>query len=193
MIKQSKYLPKQMNGPVVNAWAQAMSEELQDAENITSYLVNLSIATAQKTELENIGRLIGYPRPLVPDGFNEENLMLLSTLPQSIDRIAGLAALDSEIGGTLASTETAENNYMALDIYRRFLSRVALIKRYGLTLKCVDDICSIIGSDYTIKFDSNKDILVTFNEAIGYKNVYLLTQMFYRFATAPQVLITAGE
>lgn len=182
-----------MNGPVVNAWAQAMSEELQDAENITSYLKGLSIATAQTTELENIGRLIGYPRPLVPDGFNEENLLLLSGLPQSIDLTTGLAEVSGEIGGTLASTETSENNYMSIDIYRRFLPRVAYIKRYGLTLKCIDDICAIVGSDYTIGFNEDRDIEITFNEAIGYKNVYLLTQMFYRFATTPQVLISAGE
>lgn len=193
MIKQSKYLPKQMNGPVVNAWASAMSQELEEAERITSYLKGLSIATAQETDLENIGRLIGYPRPLVPDGFNEENQLLLSNLPQSMDLTAGLAALNTDVGGTLSSLETSENNFMSLDIYRRFLPRVALIKRYGLTLKCIDDICAIVSKNYTIEFDENKDIRVIFQDAIGYKNVYLLTQMFYRFATTPQVLISAGE
>lgn len=193
MIPQSKYLPAQMNGPVVNAWALALEEELADAVTIAEYIYNLKIANAQENELENIGRLIGFPRPLVPDGFNDENLLLLTTLPQTVDPLNGLSEVGLEIGGALSSLETSESNYMGLEIYRRFLPKVAVIKRYGITLKSVDDICALMSNDYTIEYDENKDIAVTFGADIGYKNVYILTELFYRFSTAPQVLIFSGD
>ena len=91
MIKQSPYLPKQMNGPVVNAVLAAMDERLKNADIIEDYLYKLSILTAQETELESIGCIIGYPRPLVPVGFSQENVLILSELPQYQDLQNGLA------------------------------------------------------------------------------------------------------
>ena len=38
MIAQSKYLPRQMNGPVINAIMQALETELSDADEIIKYL-----------------------------------------------------------------------------------------------------------------------------------------------------------
>lgn len=43
-----------------------------------------------------------------------------------------------------------------------------------------------------IGWDSNRDITVDFERNIGFKNVWILTQLFYRLATSPQVIITAG-
>lgn len=192
MIKQSPYLPKQMNGPVVNAVLAAMDERLKNADIIEDYLYHMSILTAQETELESIGCIIGYPRPLVPVGFSQENVLILSNLPQYQDLQNGLAEVGSEVGGRFSSTKKTASDYMELGLYRNFLDKVAYIKRYGITLYAVDQIARLMDSRYTIGWDNNRDITVNFERNIGYKNVWILTQLFYRLATSPQVIITAG-
>lgn len=192
MIRQSPYLPKQMNGPVVNAVLTAMDERLRNADIIEDYLYRMSILTAQETELESIGCIIGYPRPIVPVGFSQENVLILSELPQYQDLQNGLASSGSEVGGRFSSTRKTASDYMDLGLYRNFLDKVAYIKRYGITLYAVDQIAGLIDSKYTIGWDRNRDITVDFERNIGYKNVWILTQLFYRLATSPQVIITAG-
>lgn len=193
MIKQSKYVPKQMNGPVINAEAESLEREFDNADYIINYLHGLSIATADETELENIGRIIGYVRPLVPEGFNAENILILGTLPLATDAMIGLSTVDSEIGGRLSTTQSSQTDYMALGTYRQFLEKIAILKRYGITLKSVDEIASLISNDYTISFDANKDIQIHYTNSIGYKNTWILTQVFYRIATEPQVLVSSGS
>lgn len=184
--------PKQMNGPILSAYKEAFDAEFQDAEEIQKYLYNLSIQSAQETELENIGRMIGYVRPVVPEGFNQENIMLLGTLPIAIDETIGLSTIGSQIGGVLSTITSSDTGYMALGTYRQFLSSMAKLKRYGITLASVDSIVAQVSNDYTIEWDENNDIWVHFNQDIGYKNIWVLTQLFYRIATIPQVLISSG-
>jgi hypothetical protein len=192
MIKQSKYVPRQMNGPIINSLFMGMEEELTHSETIIDYLENLSIDKAQETELESIGCLVGFPRPLVPEGFNEENVMLLGTIPLEKDESIGLSQIDSEIGGRLSTIEKSNTGFMDLGTYRKLLKKAAEIKRYGITLKSVDDIAQIVSTDYTIEWDEYGDILINYSKSIGYKNVWLLTQLFLRICTEPQVKIQSG-
>ena len=192
MIKQSEYVPRQMNGPIINSLFMGMEEELTHSETIIDYLENLSIAKAQETELESIGCLVGFPRPLVPEGFNEENVMLLGTIPLEKDESIGLSQIDSEIGGRLSTIEKSNTGFMDLGTYRKLLEKVAEIKRYGITLKSVDDIAQTVSTDYTIEWDEYGDILINYSKSIGYKNVWLLTQLFLRICTEPQVTIQSG-
>lgn len=190
MIKQSKYMPKQMNGPVLNAAKAGIEHELTDAREIEGYLYNLSIQSAEETELENIGRIIGYPRPLVPEGFaDEENLFLFWTLPFEQNALIGFSEIGSEIGGRLSTTKESSTGYMNLGLYRTFLDKVAYVKRYGVTLYAVDQIARLIDKDYTIEWNENQDLVVTFEKYIGFQNLWILSQLFLRIATSPQVII----
>jgi hypothetical protein len=192
MIEPVKYYPKQMNGPVLSAAGQALNSRFADAEEIEEYLHGLSIDTADETELENIGRIIGYLRPLVPEGFNSENVLLLGTLPLTQDEDIGLSQLGTKVGGQLSTIVVSDTNFMSLGTYRKFLKAVAVLKRYGITLKSIDYIVSGISTNYEILYDPDtKDIIVYFTENIGFKNIWILTQLFYRIATAPQVQIAA--
>lgn len=193
MIEPCKYYPKQMNGPVLSANCIAVGNEASDAQAIEDYLYGLSIATAQETELENIGRIIGYLRPVVPEGFDAENIMLLGTLPLAQEETIGLSTVDAQIGGELSTIVLSDTNYMDLGTYRRFLNSMAILKRYGITLKSVDKIASLVSLNYELEIDENADIVIHFQENIGYKNLWILTQLFYRIALAPQVLITSEE
>lgn len=188
MIKQSKYLPKQMNGPVINSIMQAMEDQFDDTKTIEDYLYNLSIVTAQETELENIGRIIGYPRPLVPVGFEAENVFLF-TEQQEQDPDTGFSTVGSEIGGRFASVRSSVSNYMDINLYRQVLDKIAYIKRYGITIYCIDQIARLIDSDYTIDWVEDNDILLYFHNNIGYKNLWIISQIFLRFETIPMVQI----
>lgn len=192
MIEQSKYLPKQMNGPVLNSVMTAVEEELTDAKAIMDYLYHLTIRNAQETELESIGCIVGFPRPLVPVGFNEDNLLILGTIPIETDIINGLSTVGSEVGGRFSTIKQSKSNYMDLGLYRNLLDKVAYIKRYGITLYSVDQIARLVSDDYTIDWNENYDITINFNQSIGYKNVWVLTNLFMRLSTEPQVIITSG-
>ena len=188
-IEPNVHYPQQMNGPVISANGMALDSRFEDANAIQDYLHNLSIATAKETELENIGLLIGYPRQLVPDGFNSENLFIFTTLPMQQSETNGFTTVNSEVGGTFATVAKSDSNYMDIEIYRSLLRKVAFIKRYGVTLNAIDQIAKTISSDYTIEWDENSDIILTFGGNIGFVNVWILTQLFYRLATEPQVTI----
>lgn len=194
MIEPSKYYARQMNGPVLSANAAALELELADAKAIEHYLYTLSIDTAKETELENIGRIIGYLRPLVPEGFDSENVLLLGNLPLVQDAEIGLATVGSQIGGQLSTIQLSDTNYMSLGLYRKFLKAMAELKRYGITLKSVDFIASTISHDYDIEWDEDtQDLIIYFHDNIGFKNIWILTQLFYRIATEPQVLVVSDE
>ena len=190
MIKQSKYMPKQMNGPVLNAAKAGIENELTSARAIEDYLYSLTIQTAEETELENIGKLIGYPRPLVPEGFaEEENLFLFTQLPMEQNSLIGFSEIGSEVGGRLSTVKESKTGYMNLGLYRSFLDKVAYIKRYGVTLYAVDQIARLIDDDYNIEWNEDKDIEVTFANYIGFQNLWILSQLFLRIATSPQIII----
>lgn len=193
MAEADKYYPKQMNGPVISAYAAARNEELSDAGTIENYLYRLSIDTARESELENIGRIIGYLRPLVPVGFNEENIFLIGNTPIQTDRLTGFADTGGSIGGNLTSVERTDSSFMRLGTYRKFLKSIAVLQRYGLTLYAIDRIASAVSMNYEISWQENGDILLHFTEQIGYKSIWILTQLFYRIATSPQVVVTSSS
>lgn len=192
MIEADRHYPKQMNGNVISAYGKAVDEEMTLQEEIEDYIYNLSINTAQETELENIGRIIGFVRPLVPEGFNNENILLFSSQITE-DMTTGFGTSDGAQGGEFSSIEPSESNYLDLGLYRRVLPQIALLKRLGITLQSIDRIARIITDDYTIGWNEDNDITLTFNRPIGYKNLWLLTQIFYRIATEPQVIISTEE
>lgn len=190
MIEQSKYMPKQMTGPILNAAKAGIDDRMSDAIAIENYLYSLSIQTAEETELENIGKLVGYPRPLVPEGFvDEANLFLFWNLPLEQIALIGFSQVDSEVGGRLSTIKESQTGYMNLGLYRTFLDKVAYVKRYGVTLYAVDQIARLIDDDYSISWNENKDIEVTFARYIGFQNLWILSQLFLRIATSPQIII----
>ena len=192
MIEQSRYLPKQMTGPVVNSVMAGLEKRLEDADIIEDYLYGLSIETAQETELENIGRIIGYPRPLVPESFAQENLFLFTTTDVLTDISIGFSRVGGEVGGRLSTVKSSRTDYMNLDLYRKFLDKVAYIKRYGITIYSLDMIAKLIDDEYTIEYDENADITISFERNIGYKNLWILQSLFNRLAIMPSVTVYSG-
>ena len=69
---------------------------------------------------------------------------------------------------------------------------MARIKAQGLTLENIDKIAALVNSAYTLEWTPEGDVTIHYSEQIGFARVYVLSQLFYRIATAPQVLVTAG-
>ena len=126
----------------------------------------------------------------MPEGWAEEsNLFLFWTLPFEQNPLIGFSEIGSEVGGRLSTVRESQTGYMSLDLYRTFLDKVAYVKRYGVTLYAVDQIARLIDDDYTIAWNENQDIEVTFERYIGFRNLWILSQLFLRIATSPQVII----
>lgn len=193
MIELDPRLPRQMNGPVINSFMQALGEELNPADQINAYLYGMSLETAQEQALESIGKIIGYPRPLMPAGFVDETKFLFGSLPLSEnDFVNGFSQINTMLGGELAGVSDLTTIYMSLPMYRRALRIMARIKANGITLENIDNIASLVNSDYTISWTDEGDITIHYTDQIGFSRVWVLSQLFFRLATAPQVLITAG-
>ena len=190
----NEYLPKQYNGPIINALATAIENEFKDADAVEDYLHGLSIRTAQETELENIGLILGYPRPLVPEGMNSEGLFEFGYLPITEDESIGFSDTESttNVGGKFASTEPSSGDYLNLSFYRMMLEWIAYIKRYGLTLYAIDKITSVISNDFELSWNEIGDVIIQFGSNIGARSLWLITNLFARFAVLPQVIIRNG-
>lgn len=191
-VALDKRLPRQMNGPVINSVMQALGENLDPADQIDSYLQGLSIATAQEQELESIGKIIGYPRPLMPAGLVDENTFVLGTIPLAVDYLKGLSSVNTMLGGELSGVNELVSVYMSLPIYRRALVVMARIKAYGITLENIDKIASLINENYELEWTEYGDVTIHYTENIGFARVWVLSRLFYRIATCPQVLVTSG-
>ena len=119
----------------------------------------------------------------------ESDLFIFTSLPMEQNVLLGFSELDSEVGGKLSTVKESRTGYMNLGLYRSFLDKVAYIKRYGVTLYAVDQIARLIDNDYTIEWNENKDVVVEFSRYIGYQNLWILSQLFLRIATSPQIII----
>lgn len=194
MTTVNGYLPRQYNGPVINALATAIEKEFADADAVEEYLHGLSIRTAQETELENIGLILGYPRPLVPEGLNGDNVLLFGFLPIETSDTEGFADSGSttNVGGKFTSTEPSSGDYLPLGFYRQMLQWIAYIKRYGLTLYSIENIAALISTDNEISWNELGDVIITYGHNIGFRNLWVLTELFARFAVLPQVIIRNG-
>lgn len=192
-IELDKRLPRQMTGPVINSSMQALGEKLIPADEIDSYLYNLSIDTAQEKELESIGKIIGYPRPLMPAGLIDEISFVLGAIPLEQDTQKGLASVETMIGGELVGVTDLISVFMPLPTYRQALVIMARIKAYGLTIENIDKIASLVNEDYEITWTEEGDVTIHYINSIGFARVWVLSRLFYRIATAPQVLVTSGS
>lgn len=106
----------------------------------------------------------------------------------------GFSTVGEDIGGHLTTAKPTLNSYkMETGLYRKFLERIAIIKRYGITIKSVDLIASLISKNYKIYFNEDSDIVISYKNQIGFKNLWILTSLFYRFSTIPQVLVFTNE
>jgi hypothetical protein len=162
---------------------------------ILSYLSSLSITTANEKHTEMIGRLIGFPRPLVQQELLNSFLFKFS-ISYYKDSDMGFAATYGTSGGGLFSAATTDNGttYLDLATYKSMLKIIAKAKanssRYSLTL--IDDICKYAagGNNYIITWANNEqDIVVTFYDVNVYA-IYIAGYILnYLFDSVPDITV----
>jgi hypothetical protein len=209
----SVYLAKQMTGPIIRTFGNSITQFIQQWVNYLDYRSTIGLMSAQENDLEMIGNIIGYIRPLVPNTVILEKLIRFSdytTAPSSSE--VGVSSLNKDTnkllfspnlyfsptlffnagdlkeGGNFSSTlPLLDSNKMPVAQYRLSLKGVALLKWNKFSLKGIDTICSYFSTAYTITYNEYHDIVVTFTN-ISYSNLYILTLLFNTFfVTSPRI------
>jgi hypothetical protein len=187
----NEFLLKRLNGPVSQATIDGMKLSFDAAKELTAYMYTVNIDTAYEKELEEIGKLIGFPRPFVPNEYLTDNQFIFfdDSDTVTIDYDHGFSDLDfPEIGGRF--TDIDQNLVkLPLDVYRPLLKKFAYIKYNGFSISTLDNLMSLTGDSYAISWNANHDIEVTFTPALSSIYVYVYELIFNIFCTNPTVII----
>lgn len=197
MIKEQRFLWKQMDGPQGNGIVTAIFNYFKEKFNTTlNYFDTLSIATANEQHLMFIGALMGIRRPFVANAmyydklFKFTNTMLenepsgFATIYTSAEGVGGFLDVD------LSSYEDNDNyELLRLADYRYVLLKVAELSGQTHSMVLLDAIVSaFIPSNINYIFSySNNNIIVTFDGLAAYQMYLLRIVLNLFFFTSPYV------
>jgi len=193
------YISKQFAGPII----QGFSNAIEDFFNtkfmpIINYFMSLSIDSANEKHTEMIGKLLGFPRPLVQKDLLDATKFKF-TVSYYHDEDLGFALTYGSAGiingGILGEVNALSTIvYMDLPTYKSILKIIAKArysnKRKSISL--IDAVCHAVAQahTYTIEWvDSYKNILITFTDLKAYSVYvigYILTALF---DTMPSIII----
>lgn len=203
-----QWLAKQFSGPAVTTFADGISNNFNKYKGYLSYMQTLSLETAQESELENLGAIIGFIRPLVPNSVILDKLLRFSDIslfPSTSE--VGFSSLskssfkllfspvlyfsptllfnagDMKEGGNFSSLTPLDSNKMPINQYRIALKGVALLKWNKYSMFSIDTVCSYFSPSYVISYTANHDILIMFTD-ISISNLYIVTLIFNTFFVA---------
>ena len=194
------YISKQFAGPIVQGFSNAVESFFNTKFMPTiNYFKSLSIDSANEKHTETIGKLIGFPRPLIQKELLDATLFKF-TVSYYHDVDIGFAltygSAGTTVGGALSTPESASvTAYMDLSTYKSILKILAKSKYSNKrrSLRLIDSICHEIAQDktYTIEWtDSNSNILITFTDLKAY-SVYVVGYILNAlFDTMPSIVVT---
>jgi hypothetical protein len=193
-------LAVQFSGPVIQAVIDGLQESHDAQLPLFGYWSTLAIATASSSDgtLDFIGELAGFPRPLVPMEFFSLNMFHLSesALWEQKSSLTGLGSVYFPgLGGQLGSVFPSALYQMPDGWYRALIPMAAQLKYYGLTLYTIDLLASFSGTTYLITFDAGvgPDITLTFDTDVGFPTMWLLQELFDKYATGTQIDVVNGK
>lgn len=194
------YISKQFAGPIIQGFSDAVEDFFNTKFMPTiNYFMSLSISSATEKHTEMIGKLLGFPRPLVQKELLDAT-KLRFTVSYYHDEDIGFAATygsaGSTPGGSFGSLEDAAALvYMDLPTYKSILKVLSKAKYNNRrrSLALIDSICHEIAQDklYTIEWiDDNKNILITFTDLKAY-SIYVIGYILNAiFDTMPSIIVT---
>ena len=195
MVNFKDYLAKQLAGDIVTNIFQGISDTFGAfASGFLEYRSTISIDTAEEKDLEEIGKLIGFIRPLIPPEVVLETLFRFSSVTgaPSFSSI-GLSSIDGSVtGGILYGDGLVTGNIMPLPLYRQLLKAIAKLKWERFSMVSIDKICNILSTGYVISYNTVHDIIITFTTStISYANLYIAAIIFDRtFDVLPRIICT---
>lgn len=210
MSDKFPYLARQINGPIAESFGKSIDSVYEKDADFIDYLSRFSIDTLEGKWLDELGLLIGLPRPWAEVPLIEETL-LFDTVPNilpspknhalSTDRniIVGETEVTTSMGGQF---DDINKNISVEPIsdseYRKYLKCACLVKKQH-SINGIANVIEIFSGSkqYVISFVSNKDL---FNDiliklpmrALNYKNT-LQSAFDKMFTTAPKVLVEIDE
>jgi hypothetical protein len=184
-------LNRHFSGDYVQSTIKGIDDNIEATKILVDYYENLTIEDANEEDTENIGLLIGFPRPSLPSDLDEEHFLFSEEAASpEYDAGTGFGTVeDPDIGGRFSSVYYVNTNLLSLGIYKDLLEKIAWIKYNGLSLDAVDELIYIIGYDYEFSYNEWGDLVITFLETLPTNWVYILEKIFNIFCTAPQILI----
>lgn len=188
----SEYLAYQFSGPYVQALINSIEHEISIRDQFIEYLATLSLDTANDTELENLGLLIGLPWPYAPVGTFDYGDFIFgdSSLFPEYSQYTGFGDTnDSSIGGLLTSVYSTVSTKIPASYYIIMLKAVAYLKMNGLNIKSIDKTVASLWGNYSIKYYGDYDVEIVLNGDELPLNTYLLETIFEVFTTDPQIVI----
>jgi hypothetical protein len=195
----NEHLAVQLSGSVIQAVADGLQASHDAQLPLFDYWSGLSIATASSNDetLDFIGALAGYPRPIVPINFFSPNMLRLSaaSLWRQSSNLTGLGSVYfPEMGGQLGSVFPSAEYQMPDGWYRALIPLASQLKYYGLTLYTIDLLADFAQTTYAIAFHATvgPDIDLTFGTDVGYPTMWILQDLFDRYATGTQVNVVNG-
>lgn len=194
------YISKQFAGTIIQGFSDAVEDFFNTSFMPTvNYFAGLSIDSANEPHILMIGKLIGFPRPLIQKELLDAT-KLRFTVSYYHDEDIGFAltygAAGIVQGGTFSNVGDASTLiYMDISIYKSILKIITKAKYSNKrsSLSIIDSICKEIAqeSTYTIEWiDDNKNILITFTTLKAY-SVYVIGYILNAlFDTMPAIIVT---
>ena len=193
------YISKQFAGPIIQGFSDAIENFFNKKFMlIINYFANLSIDLAKEQHTIMIGKLIGFPRPLIQKELLDATRFRFTVSyyrEEDIGFAATYSSAGSTPGGILGEVQTAETLvYMDLPTYKSILKIIARTlysnKRHALSV--IDEVCKLVAKDksYTIEWvDGNKNILITFIDLKVY-SVYIIGYILnILYDTMPGIIV----
>jgi len=194
------YISKQFAGPIVQGFSDAVESFFNTQFMPTiNYFMTLNITTANEKHTELIGKLLGFPRPLIQKELLDATRVKFTTNyyhDEDIGFALTYGSVGTTAGGALGDVaDVSYLVYMDLATYKGILKILATTEYNNRrrSLNLIDSICHIIAQDklYTITWiDDNKNILVTFTDLKAY-SVYVVGYILNAiFDTMPSIVVT---
>jgi hypothetical protein len=191
MINVKDYLAKQLSGPIIDTVFQGVSWGFNKPVDYLEYAATISIDSAVDQDIEEIGKLIGFIRPLIPNEVILEGLFRFSSyISAPTFSATGFSDVTGSVdGGNFSQLGLVlDSNLMPLSYYKKVLKSIAKIKWSKLSMLAIDEVCNLLGAGYVVTYHANHDIIITFSD-ISLTNLYLASMVFdATFNTLPRII-----
>lgn len=176
MVDIKANLARQLSGPRISTVVDGISYCINKMVPYLNYLKSISLNSALDTDLETLGFIIGFIRPLVPNEVILEQLFKFSNYlvaPSYSD--TGFSALAGSVpGGNFSQFgQVLDTNKLPLTQYRALLKAVARLKWNKSSLVSIDKVCVLFHPAYDITFLTSHDVLVIFKDTVGSRKISL--------------------
>ena len=186
------YLAKQLSGSTVAPIDSCAITLYADTDIELSYMHNLYIDTAEPDVLAQIGVIIGLPWPAAPAGTFSGGMFTFSAAASfpTVDATKGFGGVSVYTGGKLSTVNESGSVVMPIYNYRQLLKLVAQSKRTGFSIEALDHLINLfVATNYTITWDANYDVNITFHPIIDTGSLFIIQQVISLFMLMPQIIL----